>query len=126
VDPAPSRSRLGIDPGTLDGPSPDDLARLQRAHVRAVSFENLAVVGDPPTEPRALSSVAATADYLTSAPESPFTDDPLVSLATADGSLKRSGETLARFADGTEAMRAVDPSERAALLGDAFGLPVPG
>jgi N-hydroxyarylamine O-acetyltransferase len=44
--------------------------------------------------PRDLRYFEATNDYLQSAPESPFTGDPVVSIATDDGHLKLSGETL--------------------------------
>jgi len=39
--------RIGVDPGTVGTPDRDTLARLQRAHVTAVPFENLSIVGSP-------------------------------------------------------------------------------
>ncbi|MGZ0746005.1 arylamine N-acetyltransferase family protein [Haloparvum sp. AD34] len=39
--------RIGVDPATVEEPDLDTLARLQRAHVTCVPFENLAIVGDP-------------------------------------------------------------------------------
>lgn len=41
--------RIGLDPADVHASEPDYalLARLQRAHVRSVPFENLAIVGDP-------------------------------------------------------------------------------
>lgn len=39
--------RIGLDPSTVDEPGAESLRRLSHAHVRAVPFENLAIVGDP-------------------------------------------------------------------------------
>lgn len=39
--------RLDLDPATVDGADAATLTRLQRAHVGAVPFENLSIVGDP-------------------------------------------------------------------------------
>lgn len=39
--------RIGVDPGAVGTPDLETLERLQRAHVTAVPFENLAIVGDP-------------------------------------------------------------------------------
>jgi N-hydroxyarylamine O-acetyltransferase len=49
VDPDRYVARLGLDPGTVtssDGDS-EAVARLQRAHVRTIPFENLAIAGHP-------------------------------------------------------------------------------
>lgn len=40
-------ARIGIDPSTVDSPNLETLERIQRAHVTAVPFENLSIVGDP-------------------------------------------------------------------------------
>jgi len=39
--------RIGVDPAAVGTPDLDTLARLQRAHLLAVPFENLSIVGDP-------------------------------------------------------------------------------
>jgi N-hydroxyarylamine O-acetyltransferase len=39
--------RIGLDPVDIDALDRDSLARLQRAHVRTVPFENLSIAGDP-------------------------------------------------------------------------------
>ena len=39
--------RIGVDPGTVETADLETLARIQRAHVTAVPFENFAIVGDP-------------------------------------------------------------------------------
>ncbi|MFC6992372.1 arylamine N-acetyltransferase [Haladaptatus sp. GCM10025707] len=40
-------TRLGLEPTVGDPPTRDALARLQRAHVQSVPFENLSITGDP-------------------------------------------------------------------------------
>ncbi len=39
--------RLGLAPASIDDPDLATLARLQRAHVTTIPFENLAITGDP-------------------------------------------------------------------------------
>jgi arylamine N-acetyltransferase len=39
--------RIGLDPVDIDALDRDSLARLQRAHVQTVPFENLSIAGDP-------------------------------------------------------------------------------
>jgi len=39
--------RIGLDPASVESPDVGTLARLQRAHVTTVPFENLAIAGDP-------------------------------------------------------------------------------
>ncbi len=76
------------------------------------------------TVPRELSYVEATCEYLTTAPESPFTGDPVVTIGTADGYAKLTPDTLTRFADGDEHNREVTPTEWDDLLDETFGLRV--
>jgi len=42
--------RIGVDPASVGTPDLETLGRLQRAHVLAVPFENLSIVGDPAGE----------------------------------------------------------------------------
>lgn len=72
--------------------------------------------------PRDLGYFEATNDYLQSAPESPFTGDPVVSIATEDGHLKLSGETLTETVGAEEYERTVSADEWYATLERAFGL----
>lgn len=39
--------RIGIDPDAVETPDFESLARLQRAHVETIPFENLSITGDP-------------------------------------------------------------------------------
>ncbi|SFB80984.1 N-hydroxyarylamine O-acetyltransferase [Halobiforma haloterrestris] len=73
-------------------------------------------------EPRDLDYFAATNDYLQRAPESPFTGDPIVSIATADGHLKLTGDTLLETVDGEERKRSVTEDEWYATLARGFDL----
>jgi len=75
--------------------------------------------------PRPLSYFAATCDYLQSAPESPFTGDPVVSVATADGRKKLQADALVRFEGGQRREQPVAPDEWAAVLRREFGLTLP-
>jgi arylamine N-acetyltransferase len=75
--------RLGLEPGSIDGePSLGTVTALQAAHVRRVPFE---------TTPRDLGYFAATNDYLSTAPESPFAGSPVVTRATDCGHVKLTG-----------------------------------
>lgn len=76
--------------------------------------------------PRPLSYFAATCDYLQSAPESPFTGDPVVSVATGDGRKKLTAEELLRVERGEETREPVASGEWADVLAAEFGLSVPG
>jgi len=72
--------------------------------------------------PRELSYFEATNDFLQYAPESPFTGDPVVTIATEAGHRTLSADTLSELADGTERERAVAPVEWHAVLAYQFGL----
>jgi N-hydroxyarylamine O-acetyltransferase len=52
------------------------------------------------TTPRDLSYFAATNDYLSTAPESPFTDSPVVARATERGHVKLGPTRFVRWVDG--------------------------
>lgn len=46
MDPGSYLDRIGVDPGSVGEPNLPTLARLQREHISAVPFENLAITGD--------------------------------------------------------------------------------
>lgn len=71
---------------------------------------------------RPLHYFAATCEYLESAPESPFTGDPIVSIATEAGHRKLSGEALTETSGGDEVERTVSGEEWHATLAAEFGL----
>jgi N-hydroxyarylamine O-acetyltransferase len=74
------------------------------------------------TTPRNTSFFAATCEYLQTAPESGFTGDPVVSIATESGHEKLKPDRFVRYEGGTRAERKVTPAEFDELLGSAFGL----
>ncbi|PSP78578.1 arylamine N-acetyltransferase [Halobacteriales archaeon QS_4_69_225] len=74
------------------------------------------------TMPRDLEYFAATCDYLTTAPESPFTGDPTVNVGTERGYRRLTADSLVEIVDGEERERAVDPGEWADVLASEFGI----
>lgn len=76
--------------------------------------------------PRDLSYFAAANTYLSTAPESPFTNNVIVSLDTADGwkDLKRETIEYVEADDRTE--QAISPGEWHDVLAEEFGLEIPG
>ncbi|MFB6234033.1 MAG: arylamine N-acetyltransferase [Halopenitus sp.] len=66
----------------------------------------------------------ATNDFLQTAPESPFTGDPVVQIATAAGHLKLSGTTLTEREGATRTERSVPESEWHETVVREFGLSV--
>jgi N-hydroxyarylamine O-acetyltransferase len=75
--------------------------------------------------PRELSYFAASCEYLANAPESAFTGEPLVTIATDDGHYKLTRETLV-FAreDERQTERPVADDEYHDTLESVFGLSV--
>lgn len=77
------------------------------------------------TEPRELRFFEATCEYLATAPESPFTGDPVVIVATERGYAKLSPGTLTRVTGGDERERSIDRDEWYDLLEREFGIRYP-
>jgi N-hydroxyarylamine O-acetyltransferase len=77
------------------------------------------------TAPRELSYVRATCDYLQTAPESPFTGDPVVIRSTPTGYRKLTPDELVVVSDGEEVeRREVDPEAWYDRLESEFGVPL--
>ncbi|QZP38356.1 arylamine N-acetyltransferase family protein [Halobaculum magnesiiphilum] len=74
------------------------------------------------TVARECSFYAAACEYLTAAPESPFTGDPVVSRATTDGHLKLRPDELVRFERGEETSEPVAPASWDVVAREEFGL----
>ncbi|MFB6297005.1 MAG: arylamine N-acetyltransferase [Salinirussus sp.] len=72
---------------------------------------------------RNMDYVAATCEYLTTAPESPFTGDPFATIATDCGHRKLKRGTLTTTDGGDTTREPVDPGEWPAVLERAFGIP---
>lgn len=74
-------------------------------------------------EPRAFHYFEATCDYLQRAPESPFTGDPVVTMATERGHLKLTrGRLTESGSDGKVAEHSLTAEEWYTVLQDRFGL----
>jgi N-hydroxyarylamine O-acetyltransferase len=72
--------------------------------------------------PRPQSYFAAANDYLQSAPESPFTGDPLVARSTDNGYRKLSGTTLTYVSGANTTEHPVPPDDVPGVLSRLFGL----
>ena len=73
-----------------------------------------------------LAYFRATCDYLSAAPESTFTGDPVVTLATPDGHVRLDPGELTRTTDGEETAEPVAPAEWSRVAREVFGLAVDG
>jgi N-hydroxyarylamine O-acetyltransferase len=65
----------------------------------------------------------ATCEFLATAPESPFTGDPFVTIATGSGHLKLERDRLTVREGGREREEPIDPREWNAVLEREFGIP---
>ncbi len=74
------------------------------------------------TTPRSLRYFAATCEYLQSAPESGFTDDPVATMATPDGHKKLNPETFSVTRGGETEERSIDADEYYSLLETEFDI----
>lgn len=74
---------------------------------------------------RDLSYVAATCEYLASAPESPFTGDPFVTIATDDGHRRLDPGTLTIMDGNRRREERVLDENWHVVLESAFGIPTP-
>ncbi|WP_256297107.1 arylamine N-acetyltransferase family protein [Haloarchaeobius salinus] len=72
--------------------------------------------------PRELSYFEATCDYLQSAPESPFTGEPVVSVATDTGHVKLKRDTLVRYEGNERSEEPVAAEDWHDVLARRFGL----
>lgn len=79
------------------------------------------------TEPRDSSYFAPTAEFLATAPESAFTDGPIVILGTEEGHASLSTQSFRRSRRGeTVVNRPVEPAEWHRILDREFGIDLPG
>jgi len=73
-------------------------------------------------EPRALSYFEATCEYLATAPESPFTGEPFLTIATPEGHLKLKEGTLSRSRGSEVTEEAIPDDEWATVVASEFGV----
>ncbi|ELZ10692.1 arylamine n-acetyltransferase [Halovivax asiaticus JCM 14624] len=76
------------------------------------------------TTPREPRYFGATREYLVTAPESPFTGEPVASIATDRGHVKLRPDALIRTAGRERYERTITSGEWDALLGSEFGIDV--
>lgn len=76
------------------------------------------------TTPRELSYFEATSAYLSTAPESPFTGDPVIRIEADGGWNKLGVDTFTRVEQGDSTEQSITPEEWYDILDAAFGLTV--
>ena len=74
------------------------------------------------TTPRSLCYFDATNDYFQTAPESPFTGEPHISIATTEGHRSLSGDAFIESTPTEERKRTVTGDDWYAVLENEFGL----
>ena len=78
------------------------------------------------TTPRESAYFAPTAEFLATAPESPFTDGPVAVRGTEDGHLVLGADSFTRWRRGERVeQRTVDPDDWRHLLTSRFGIELP-
>jgi N-hydroxyarylamine O-acetyltransferase len=109
----------GVDWRIVESDRPDETYRSEYREPGDEEWSRRYVFSDVS---RSLGYFEATNDFLQSAPESPFTGDPVVSIATSDGHRKLSGTTLIETTRTEETERTVTGEEWDATLEREFGL----
>ncbi len=113
---------LGTAWRVVESDRPDSAFLLQYRRADAAEWSERYVFDDIARE---LSYFAATCDYLSTAPESPFVDDPTVSVGTEDGSLELTTDSITRIVDGEETTTTVGKARWSELVAAEFGLSYP-
>ncbi|USZ70004.1 arylamine N-acetyltransferase (plasmid) [Halorussus salilacus] len=119
LDGTPRSDSVGVEWRIAESDRPDETYRSEYRGPGDVEWSTRYVFSDVAREFRYFE---ATNDYLQTAPESPFTGDPVVSVATDEGHRKLSGETLTEYVSGDERERTVTHEEWHATLEREFGL----
>jgi N-hydroxyarylamine O-acetyltransferase len=110
--------RAGVDWRVVDSDRPD-ADYLTRFRKPGGEWTDLYVLQK---RPRELSYFRASCDYLSTAPESPFTGDPVGTVGTEGGYKRLGREKLMVYRDGTETERKVPRGEWGGVLAAEFGL----
>ncbi|MEF8908108.1 MAG: arylamine N-acetyltransferase [Haloarculaceae archaeon] len=122
LDGAVRTDRAGVDWRVVDSDRPD-ADRMTQFRKPGGEWTDRYVFQE---RPRDLSYFQASCDHLSTAPESPFTGDPVVTVGTADGYKKLDRETLTVYRGGTETEQEVLKAEWYETLAAEFGLRVGG
>ena len=119
LDGTPVTDGIGTEWRVVASPRPDASHRIEYRTADESEWQSRFVFNDAP---RSLHYFKAANDYLQSAPESPFTDAPSVTLTTETGYRTLSGESYEE-ADGTDRQeRTVTGDDWHDLLAQSFGL----
>lgn len=110
---------LGIEWRVTDSDRPDESHRTEYREPGADEWSSRYVFSH---HPRALSYFMATNDYLQSAPESPFTDGPVVQRATTDGHVKLTVDRLTDPLDDTDDGTRIPAADWHDVLAAQFGI----
>lgn len=116
------RDDLGTAWRVVESDRPDSAFLLQYRREEATEWSDRYVFDDIARE---LSYFAATCEYLSTAPESPFVDGPTISVGTEDGSLELTTDSITRIEDGAETTTTVGKARWAELVVSEFGLSYP-
>jgi len=108
---------VGVEWRIVDSARPDEEFLLQ--YRQGDDWEDRYVFN---TVPRELRYFEATCEYLQSAPESGFTGDPSVTMATDDGWISLKPDSFSRIRRGDSEERSIDETAYRRLLTDAFGI----
>ncbi|QLG64119.1 arylamine N-acetyltransferase [Halorarum salinum] len=109
----------GVEWRVAESDRPDETYRTEYRTPGESEWSTRYVFSDVPRE---LSYFEATCDYLASAPESTFTGDPIVTVATDEGHLRLSRDTLTEIVGGDGRERTVTGEEWHEVLASKFGL----
>ena len=110
---------LGYEWRVVESDRPDETYMTQYSEPGEDVWQDRYLFSDVPRE---LHYFEATCDYLQSAPESTFTGDPFVSIATDEGHLKLRPDSLIRIVDGEESEESVAEDDWHDVLEREFGL----
>jgi N-hydroxyarylamine O-acetyltransferase len=119
LDGSPKTDGVGVEWRAVSSERPDATHRLEYRTPEDTEWTGRYVFGDTP---RCLRYFEATNDYLQSAPESPFTGTPSVTIATETGFRKLTGDTFVEADGPEEHERTVTGDAWHAVLEEAFGL----
>lgn len=119
LDGTPRVDEVGVEWRVAESERPDSDYVTQYRHPGDDAWTDRYVFRD---QPRELGYFEATCDYLQTAPESPFTGDPIAILGTDWGHLKLKPDLLVLIEDSEERERTIDPEEYHDLLESEFGV----
>lgn len=119
LDGDPIRDGAGVEWRTAESDRPDTDSLMQFREAPDEDWTDRYYFS---TTPRDLSYFRAPCDFLQSAPESPFTGDPIVTKATESGHLKLTRDRLIHRIDGQSDGRAVEPDDWPAVADREFDL----